>query len=132
MRYKELAEARPWKQYLGRSRRCLATNGETTVEVKGSCGTVLTGRTESFHGYFVRIVGPDTYEWLGTHPQSLKQALANAATAAERSGWKLLAVGLLDEWKVSGLSWNSGWGYHPAFADKVHMLDTLMNATDDK
>ena len=123
MRFYELAEARAWKQYVGINRRCLATDGAATVEVTGSCGTVLTGRSEAFHGYFVRIVGPYPHEWLGTHRHSLKKALINAAEASERSGWKLLCIGLDSLWGESGLSWNSGWGYHPDYSEAVNMLD---------
>lgn len=73
MRYKELAEARPWKTYLGREHRCLIVSPEDlgngnciVVEAEVSYGEVVTGRSEVHWGYFVRIIHPFTgEEWLG-------------------------------------------------------------------
>jgi hypothetical protein len=132
MRYKELVEARPWKKYEGHSRRCLLLLATLTVEVTGHCGIVVTGRTETFHGYYVRISGFDGREWLAEDRQSLRAALIKVADQIEESHGRLLAVGLLDEWRETGMSGNTGWGDHPAFDRAVHMLDPIMNAADDR
>ena len=130
MRYRDLTEARPWKKFMGRSRTCLISNNPPdpktiglVVEAEGHWGTVWTGRSEVFWGYFVRIVGRAGEEWLGEDRGSLVAALVAANDAASASGWSVLALGLTDEWTESGLSANSGYGYHPAFDRHVHMLE---------
>lgn len=85
-------------------------------------GLIETGRTRTFQGYFVRLDDPDGGEWLGTDGHSMRRALADAAAQAARAGYDLLAVGVQPEWRESGLSFNSGWGYHPDFEGRVHML----------
>ena len=130
MRYRELNEARPWKKYQGRSRTCLLSNSRpagiadsVAVQADASCGTVSTGRSEVHWGYFVRITGPGGEEWLGEDRYSLRAALMQAAAATADSGWTLLAIGLDDDWTQTGLTENSGYGYHPAFDRRVHMLE---------
>ena len=130
MRYRELHEARPWRQYQGRSRTCLVSNlrplgsaGGLIVQADASWGTVATGKSEVHWGYFVRITGPSGEEWLGEDRYSLRAALVQAAAAATNSGWTLLAIGLDDDWQETGLSQNSGWGVHPQFERHVHMLE---------
>ena len=130
MRYHDLREARPWKLYEGRKRSCviarMGTDGASGVhEVEASSGIVMTGRTEVFFGYFVLIHGPAGEEWLGEDRRSIVAALRAASDAARAKGWTVLAVSLDDGWEESGLSANSGFGYHPAFDRAVHMLEPL-------
>lgn len=129
MRYRDLNEARPWRQYRGRTRTCLLSNARPVgitdrlvVQADAIFGTVLTGRSEVHWGYFVRIVGTDE-ECLGEDRYSLRLALVQAAAAVANCGWTLEAIGLDDEWTQTGLSENSGYGYHPAFNRRVHMLE---------
>ncbi|MEG3153479.1 hypothetical protein [Sphingomonas sp. RB1R13] len=94
------------------------------VKADGEYGTISTGRTETFYGYYVRILSPNGDEWLGEDRHSLREALRKAAEALHSDGWTLLAIGLAPEWRESGLSQNSGWGYHPSHADRrKHMLE---------
>lgn len=131
MRYDQLVEGRPWKTYYGRKRTCLMASHrllgdgmQVVSEAEGSWGSVWTGRTEVFWGYFVRLEGPAGESWLGEDRRSIRQALVQAAAAAEANGWSLLAIGLTDEWQESGLSGNTGYGSHPGFPDRhVHMLE---------
>ena len=130
MRYRELNEARPWRQYRGRMRTCLLSNSRpagivdsVAVQADAIWGTVATGKSEVHWGYFVRIVGPNGEEWLGEDRYSLRAALVQAAAATADSGWELLAIGLGDDWTQTGLTENSGYGYHPAFDRRVHMLE---------
>ena len=130
MRNHDLREARPWKLYAGRRRSCvivrIGIDGASGVhEVEASSGTVVTGRTEVFWGFFVRIFTPTGEEWLGEDRRSIVAALRAANEAAEADGWSVLAVGLDDGWQESGLSENSGLGYHPAFDRAMHMLEAL-------
>ena len=131
MRYHELTEARPWKQYEGQHRPCLIVSPELrhvaeciVTEAEGYCGTIRTGKTEVFFGYYVRIVSPTGVEWLGEDRSSMREALRRAAEATEQAGWSLLAIGLSSNWRETGLSANSGFGYDPAFPNRaVHMLE---------
>jgi hypothetical protein len=131
MRYYELIESRSWKVYRGQHRPCLIASPQplgvadcVILDAKGGFGIVETGKTEVFHGYYVRIISPMGEDWLGEDRRSMREALRVAAEAAEMSGWTILAVGLSPDWQESGLSANSGWGSHPAYPDRhVHMLE---------
>ena len=130
MRYRELNEARPWRKYQGRSRPCLLSNPHPVgiadglvIQAEGHWGLVVTGRTETFWGYFVRVVGPSGEEWLGEDRSSVRAALGQAADAIAASGWSLLAIGLDDDWQETGLSYNSGWGVHRSYDRHANMLE---------
>ena len=131
MRYRELTEARPWKTYHGQTRHCLIAtpedlgNGRCIVEEADAYfGQVTTGRTETHHGYFVRIVSQQGEEWIGEDRHRLIEALLCAFKAAQQSGWSVIAIGLSGQFKETGLSSNSGFGVHPAYPDRhVHMLE---------
>jgi hypothetical protein len=131
MRYRDLIETRPWKTFRWQVRPCLIASPRAVgdadcvvLQAEGHYGPVFTGRTEVFHGYFVRIVASHGEDWLGEDRRSLREALKNAAEAAEQSGWTVLAIGLFPEWRESGLSANTGFGSHPAYPDRaVHMLE---------
>ena len=131
MRYHELREARSWKNYHGQHRPCLLASPQALgsadcviIEADGEYGTISTGRTEVFFGYYVRVVASNGDEWWGEDRHSLWKALRKAAEACHSDGWTLLAIGLSPDWRESGLSENSGWGYHPAHPDRhVHMLE---------
>lgn len=132
MRYRELNEARPWKTYQGRTHPCIIASPEDLgdgkciiTEAEAHFGTLHTGRTEVFWGYYVRIVGIGE-EWLGEDRHSLRDALRQAAGAAEHSGWSIIALGCTSEFRESGLSANSGYGFHPAHPDRhVHMFEPI-------
>ena len=131
MRASELNEARPWKKYQTRTHAVIIAspsdlgNGKCIVtDAECHYGEVYTGKTEVFAGYFVRIINPHGGEWLGEDRHSLRKALRKAAEASRSAGWIILAIGLSSEWRESGLSENSGWGYHPEHPDRhVHMLE---------
>jgi hypothetical protein len=119
----EIRSPRPWKRFSGSHRYCAMLVGENVISCEASCGIVTTGRTDTFHGYFCRLVEPSGREWLGENRYSLRGALAAAATASAADGWKLLAVGLSPDFLETGLSENSGWGFHFDFPAAVHMLE---------
>ena len=134
MRFSELVEARrPWKQYKGR-RHCIRlvrsdvvnSTDRDVVECDVYFGSLLTGRTETFAAHYVHICGPEGEGrgWLGEHPHFLYDALQRACEAAQEDGWTVLAVGRVPQFRETGLSANSGFGYHPAFPDRaVHMSE---------
>lgn len=133
MRYQEISEARRWRHYEGRWHRAKlarSIGGDDTNREVFDCdvslGSVLTGRTQTFAGHYVRICAPQgaTGDWLGEHSHSLFQALLRAAEAAHLDEWMLLAVGLTPQFTETGLSQNSGFGIHSAFPERhVHMLE---------
>jgi hypothetical protein len=133
MRYCELFEApaRPWKQYKGLRHRIRLIR---TVQVEGGdkhafasyafFGDIVTGRQEVLQGQFVSVLLPDGDELVGEHPRSLHAALKDVCKEAERKGWKVLALGRMPEFRETGLSVNTGYGFHPAVPDRhVHMLE---------
>ena len=136
MRYRELIEARrPWKHYSGREHvayiallRSDGPPGRLTA-VKARYGLIHTGRARVFHGYFVEVSGPSGETWLGEHRYSLRGALRDAARRLEDDGWSLSAIGLTCDWRETGLSENSGYGYHPAFDGPANFLDFDPRAT---
>lgn len=139
MRYLEIFEGRAWETYRGRKHRCLLAspadlgNGKCVViEADVYFGSVVTGRTETFHGYYVEIACPLSEErWRGEDRRRLLNALELASDAAKQSGWDVVAIGRTPEFKETGLSENSGYGTHPAYPDRhVHMLEPLPRERD--
>ena len=136
MRYRELTEPSGWRHYSGRERECQLTplsntNGETeAVRAHVQYGSVTTGRQRVWVGYFVQVVEQDGKEWLAEHPHSLRGALRKVEAQLNGDGWNLDAIGLDPEWRESGLSANSGFGFHPDHDGAVHMLDVKHSQTD--
>ena len=129
MRYRDLFDARPWKKYDGRDRRCLIVRNHESegkerevVETSVQYGNTFTGKQRVWVGYFVQVVGPDEKVWLAEHPHFLRGALREVEKLLNTDGWSLLAIGLAPEWHETGSSANSGYGYHPDFDHAVHML----------
>lgn len=134
MRFREISEGRrPWKQYEGRRHRVRLVRAQASgiakrevVECDVYFGSVFTGRTESFAAYYVHISDPEDAggSWLGEDPHFLYNALQRASEAAQADGWTVLAIGRTPQFKESGLSVNSGFGFHPCFPDRaVHMSE---------
>ncbi len=137
MRYRELNEARPWKTYHGRKHPCVIASPDDLGDCQSLYASIddaeygfsTTGRSQVFFGYFVRICAFG-HEWVGEDRHSLRKALLRAAEAARSDGWILLALGCT-EFKETGLSANSGYGYHPAFPDRhVHMFEPIPRQRD--
>lgn len=131
MRYRELLEARPWKQYQGRRHRVrlirsvrVSDGEQEAVDCYAFCGEIVTGKQEVLQGQFVSIVLPSGDELVGEHPRSLRNALRQVCELAERKGWTVLALGRMPEFGETGLSVNTGFGFHPSIPDRhVHMLE---------
>ena len=125
MRVSEINSRRPWKHYEGKSRECVLSWGNEVVVGIAECGIVLTGKTRTFHGYFCALVHPSGTQWIAESRSSLRSALRAVASAVDADGGALCAVGLNDDFFETGLSANTGLGYHPEFSQAVHMLDAL-------
>ena len=76
-------------------------------------------------GFFVKIVGPDGDEWLAEDPHSLRRALRGIEAKLNEDGRSLQVIGLDPEWRESGLSADTGWGFHPNFDGPVHILQSI-------
>lgn len=86
-------------------------------------GAVTTGRQRVFHRYYVKIISPDGTDIVGTSEHSLRQALLDVDQQLDQQELTLLAAGTYPEFRESGLSWNTGFGYLPNVDHTVHMMD---------
>ena len=106
--------APPWRRYEPiRTGQCLIETAATIISVRYELGTVHTGRSRVFVGFFVKLTPRDGVEWLGEHPYSLRRALRRLAVETLASeGWRFAdAPGLSGSWYETGLSANTGFGY---------------------
>lgn len=140
MRYKEICEARrQWKRYRGRRHAVrvvrTAEIGEPHREIIDCAayfGSIFTGKQEVHHGYFVSILLPTGEEVVGEHPRWVYDALKSAMSSAEEKGWTVLVIARLPKFRETGLSANSGFGFHPAYPGRhVHVLDPEPDQLDD-
>jgi hypothetical protein len=133
MRYAEIFESRPWKHYSGRTHAAhiapVLVDGISNriTDVEARFGLVHTGRSRVFHGYFVEVSGQSGEAWTGEHRYSLRGALRDVARKMKEEGWSLSAIGLSSLWHETGLTGNSGYGYHPDHDGAVMMLEPLPN-----
>ena len=132
MRYRDLFDAKAWKKYKGRDRRCRLvpvsgsqSDAREVLEVPAQWGVVHTGKQRVFAGYFVQVVLPSDEEVLSEDPHVLWKAFAAVEKKLNAAGWSLDAVGLSPDWQESGLSANSGYGYHPDVVGAVHFFEPL-------
>lgn len=84
---------------------------------------MFSSHTHTFLGYYVVIVGPEGHDWYTEDDESMRNALRKIDINIRKSGWVLSAIGLSDQWSETGLSLNTGFGYHPLFNRAVHMLE---------
>ena len=133
MRYQELFDDKAWRKYTGRgfpSRLLeIGADGVTSetqpFPARVECGVCHTGRSRVFAGYYIRAIADDGRSWLGEDGHSLRMALREMQMQLHVDGLSLDAIGLSSKWQESGLSANTGYGYHPDIEGAVHMLDPL-------
>jgi hypothetical protein len=94
------------------------------VEVHVEFGTVCSGRSRVFMGWWVQVGAPEGGSWLEQDRHSLRRALRAVEKQLNADGLSLRVMGLDPEWMESGLSANSGYGYHPDFDGPIHMFDS--------
>lgn len=127
MRFHELLEARQWRNYRGEQRQCSIGNlvAHPALDQPKSAtvifGTVDTGRQRVWAGYFVRVE-MDGRTWLGEDAHSLRRALRGLENSLNADGYSLLVIGLDADWRESGLSANTGWGFCSDVEGAIHML----------
>ena len=121
MRYNEIiSEIRNWKHYRKSTRECVVRKDGHSQKMMASFGTVETGRTRVFFGFYVQIKH-DGFDWYGEDRGCFRNALKAMGATALRDGYTICAAGLDEDFRETGLSFNSGWGY---INDQLaHMLD---------
>lgn len=134
MRYRDLFDAKAWRKYQGRDRRCRLVRVSATSavlpevhEVPAQYGSVLTGKQRVWAGLFVRVTLPSGDAILAEDSHSLLKALIGVEAKLNALGWSLDAIGLSSDWQESGLSWNSGYGNHPDVSGAAHMFEPIPN-----
>ena len=130
MRYKDLYDARAWRKYEGRDRLCRLvplTSDQTVpadiIEVPVQNGTVSTGRSRVFVGWFCSVGLPTGEMVLAEDPHNLREALRKLEEQLNATGWSLGAIGLDERWEETKLSSNTGYGYHPNWNGAAHMFE---------
>ena len=126
MRYNEFGSG-GWRHYSGQERACVLTplpegSASGSSEAHVQWGSVTTGKQRVWVAFFIQVIQRDGKEWLVEHPHSLRAALRLVEADLNADGWSLGVIGLDPEWRESGLSANSGYGYHPDFSEAAHML----------
>jgi len=130
MRYHDLFDARAWKKYQKRDRRCclisLRSDASASAEIEKvpvQWGIVYTGKQRVMAGYFFQAILPSGEAVLAEDPHLLRRALFALESRLNALGWSLDAIGLDEQWKESGLSSNTGWGFHPLVQGAAHVLE---------
>ena len=98
-------------------------DGKYTLTCPFVIGQVCTGKQRVFHRFYIRIHLPNGDEVTGEDEHNVRVALFAIDAELQKQGLLLLAAGLNDEWRESGLSHNSGLGYVPGINRPVHMLE---------
>lgn len=96
---------------------------EAQLECNWRTGFVATGRQRVFHAYFVEITTPAGGTYRGEDRYGIVAALGSLADKIAGHGWTLAAAGLAPEWRESGLSSNSSYGWWDGHDEPVHMMD---------
>lgn len=86
-------------------------------------GIIETGRQRVFSGHYIKVLGPDGEEWLGEDTSSMRAALRALDEDIGHDGGRLLCAGLLDGFRESGLSVDTGYGYIGDYPRAVHMME---------
>jgi hypothetical protein len=121
MRYKEIVtEFSNWKHYRKSTRECVVRKDGCSQAVIVSFGSIETGRSRVFYGFYVELKH-EGFDWCGEDRGCFRNALKSIGALALKDGYTICAAGLDDNFRETGLSYNSGWGY---INDQLaHMLD---------
>lgn len=115
-----------WRHYeVRRSGECIVLDRHDEKLVSYEMGTVETGRSRVFAGYFVHITLGDDKQITAEDAGSLVHALRRLASNISASGPRLNCVGLSTQWRESGLSENTGFGYFGPHQQPMHMMDEM-------
>lgn len=117
-----------WFHYNPRYRKIINVKAPAEVlQLKCDLGTVSTGKTRVFNGYYAQLHLADGSVLEGRDPYHLRSALEALAVEAATLGLALLICGVAPDFYETGLTGNSGGGYcgDRENAQPRHMLDPL-------
>ena len=108
-----------------RAGECTVVDTDGEKPVRYEVGVVETGRSRVFAGYFVHITLGDDEQITAEDAGSLVHALRRLASNISASGPRLNCVGLSAQWRESGLSENTGFGYFGPHQQPMHMMEEM-------
>jgi len=121
-----------WRHYdVRQSGECTVLDKRGEKRVRYDMGIVETGRSRVFAGYFVHITLGDDEQITAEDSGSLGRALRRLASNISASGPRLNCVGLSGQWRESGLSENTGFGYFGPDQQPMHMMDEMPDDGED-
>lgn len=122
-----------WRHYeLRQSGDCQISDEDGEKLVRYDTGIVETGRSRVFAGYFIQITLWDDEQITAEDGGSLVRALWRLARNISASGLRLHCAGLSGQWRESGLSENTGFGYFGPHQQPTHMMDKMPYDDDDE
>ncbi len=115
-----------WRHYeVRQSSDCQVSDENVNSLVCYDMGIVETGRTRVFAGYFVRVRLAGDEQITAEDDGSMIAALWRLARNLSARGLYLRCAGMSGQWRESGLSQNTGWGYFGPHQQPMHMLDDM-------
>jgi hypothetical protein len=122
-----------WRHYEVRQfGDCQVSDEDVKKLVCCDSGIVETGRTRVFAGYFFRVRLAGDEQITAEDDGSMIAALWRLARNLSARGLRLQCAGMSAQWRESGLSQNTGWGYYGQHQQPMHMLDDMPEDGDDK
>lgn len=114
---------RAWRHYqVHHFDACTVAGGGDERLLRCEMGIVETGRSRVFAGYFFRVALEDDEQITGEDGASMIAALRSLAHDLSARGLRLQCAGISAQWRESGLSRNTGWGYYGHQQQPIHML----------
>ncbi len=115
-----------WRHYeVRQSGDCQVSDGDVNRLVCYELGIVETGRTRVFAGYFFRVGLAGDEQITAEDDGSMIAALWRLVRNLTARGLRLQCAGMSAQWRESGLSQNTGWGYYGSHQQPMHMLDDM-------
>lgn len=118
-------QAKNWRHYVARDTgECTVVRPEGDRErISYQLGIIETGSSRVFAGYFITVTMSEDEEITGEDSGSLVAALWRLARNVSARGLRLRCAGMSGQWRESGLSQNTGWGYFGRHQQPMHMMD---------
>jgi hypothetical protein len=122
-----------WRHYQARqSGGCTVFDAGNERLVDYDMGIVETGRTRVFAGYFFRVTLADDDKIVAEDGASMIAALWRLARNLSARGLRLRCAGMSGQWRESGLSQNTGWGYFGPHQQPTHIMDDMPEDGSDE
>lgn len=122
-----------WRHYQTRQSGDCAVFDQGQERLVGvDMGIVETGRSRVFAGYFFRVRLADNEQITAEDGGSMIAALWRLARNLSARGLRFQSAGMSAQWRESGLSENTGWGYYGPHQQPMHMLDDMPEEGSDQ